>query len=383
MKVLVFVDFFLPGFKSGGPLRTLVGMHKNLGHLIDFRIVTRGHDVAERRDYPGIRFGEWNIIEGINVFYCRRGFEGFIDIIKVLRVKDYKIIYLNSFFSLKFSAYVLASAKLIVRNKANILLAPRGEFSPGAFEKKAFKKRLFKYFLLKAGFLRNVSFQASSNMEKRDIRANLKVLRENIYVAPDLFYYENSERMNQSKEISNKKGISVVFISRIVPKKNLHFLLEVMLRLKVSINFDIYGPIEDQDYWKVCENLIKQVPGNINIRYCGEVFPTDILNVFSKYDLFAFPTLGENFGHVILESLVAGTPVLLSPETPWLPTERQGVNICNLNIEDWVVFIDKYVRLDENHRLNMRADAYKFAQDYIDNNIGLSENMNMFQTLVN
>ena len=47
--------------------------------------------------------------------------------------------------------------------------------------------------------------------------------------------------------------------------------------------------------------------------------------VFAEHDLFLFPTLGENFGHVICEALIAGCPVLLSDQTPWRNLEEAGV----------------------------------------------------------
>lgn len=35
------------------------------------------------------------------------------------------------------------------------------------------------------------------------------------------------------------------------------------------------------------------------------------------YDLFFLTTLGENYGHAIVEALSAGCPVLISNQTPW------------------------------------------------------------------
>jgi glycosyltransferase involved in cell wall biosynthesis len=42
-----------------------------------------------------------------------------------------------------------------------------------------------------------------------------------------------------------------------------------------------------------------------------------VREVFSRYDAFVLPTLGENVGHVIAESLSASCPVICSDETPW------------------------------------------------------------------
>ena len=44
-----------------------------------------------------------------------------------------------------------------------------------------------------------------------------------------------------------------------------------------------------------------------------------------EHDIFFFPTLGENFGHVILEALCAGCPILISDQTPWRDLEEKDV----------------------------------------------------------
>lgn len=40
---------------------------------------------------------------------------------------------------------------------------------------------------------------------------------------------------------------------------------------------------------------------------------------------FLFPTLGENYGHVIFEALAAGCPVIVSDQTPWQDLEKREV----------------------------------------------------------
>jgi hypothetical protein len=46
----------------------------------------------------------------------------------------------------------------------------------------------------------------------------------------------------------------------------------------------------------------------------------------AEYDLFLFPTLGENYGHVISEALASGCPVVISDQTPWRNLEAEGIN---------------------------------------------------------
>ena len=43
------------------------------------------------------------------------------------------------------------------------------------------------------------------------------------------------------------------------------------------------------------------------------------------WDLFLFPTVGENYGHVIQEALSAGCVALISDQTPWQDLEQSGV----------------------------------------------------------
>ena len=58
--------------------------------------------------------------------------------------------------------------------------------------------------------------------------------------------------------------------------------------------------------------------------YRGELAPEAVRSTFARYDMFVFPTQGENFGHVIAESLSASCPVICSDETPWSPVLRAG-----------------------------------------------------------
>ena len=50
----------------------------------------------------------------------------------------------------------------------------------------------------------------------------------------------------------------------------------------------------------------------------GELNHEQLLEKYKEYHAFIFPTLGENFGHVIDESIKNGCPVILSRSvTPW------------------------------------------------------------------
>lgn len=59
--------------------------------------------------------------------------------------------------------------------------------------------------------------------------------------------------------------------------------------------FDIYGPIEDNDYWNLCLNEIVNMPSNIKVNYLGKLDPEDIQKKFSQYNLLFLPSLVKIF----------------------------------------------------------------------------------------
>ncbi len=70
---------------------------------------------------------------------------------------------------------------------------------------------------------------------------------------------------------------------------------------------------------------------------------------FRRYDAFIFPTLSENFGHVIAEALMVGCPVIISDQTPWTDVSHVegGWSIALENSEKYIQAIQEIVDADE------------------------------------
>lgn len=84
------------------------------------------------------------------------------------------------------------------------------------------------------------------------------------------------------------------------------------------------------------------------------------------YDLFVFPTLGENFGHVVIESLSAGTPVFMSNTTPWKSFSKYKFLTCISldNKQIWQEEILKQANLIIEKRDLLRIKAFEYAKEY-------------------
>ncbi|MBL0701401.1 MAG: glycosyltransferase [Desulfosarcina sp.] len=324
LKILTSVGYYLPGYKAGGPIRTLANMVDRLGAEFEFKIVTADRDFDDAKPYPGIKIDGWNRVGKADVFYMSQKNRSLSDFRKLLISTEYDVLYLNSLFSPHFTIKPLLLQRFRLIPGKPLVIAPRGEFSPGALGLKSFKKRVYMTVAKALGLYRSVIWQASSRYEEVDIRCwfgnNVQVI-----IAPDLPPVLNAADGLIAVKKKAKGCLKIIFLSRISRMKNLDSALKMLNGLIGNVQFNIYGPIEDKAYWSECEEIISTLPDNIKVNYCGSVEHDKVGAVMREYDFFFFPTLGENFGHVILEALCAGCPVLISDQTPWRNLEEKGV----------------------------------------------------------
>jgi len=144
--------------------------------------------------------------------------------------------------------------------------------------------------------------------------------------------------------------------------KNLDFALRVLKTVNSPLTFTIYGPKEDEAYWRTCEAMVADLPENIQVDYRGAVLPEQVRGVLRAHDVFFLPTRGENYGHVIHEALAAGLPVLLSDQTPWGDVVDAGVG-WTLPLNDPAAFARVIEDVDgwDSDRLAMTK---KMASDF-------------------
>ncbi len=385
-KILVFVGFYLPGFKAGGPLRTIANLVEHLGNDFDFWIVTRDRDLGDKTHYPNINLDNWNEVGKAHVLYLSLKKSTISNITYIINSTPHDILYLNSFFDVRLTILPLIARFFNKTTKKKpLILAPRGVFSIGALNIKKYRKVTYILLVRYIKLYANITWQASSHHELTDIVRVLKVKERNIKIALDLpSLIPDASTLAKPMPFSGKASLRLVFISRISPMKNLDFALHVLEKVESTISFDIYGPIENIDYWEQCQKIIKNLPKNISVNYCGPVLAHDVSSVFSKYDLFLFPSRGENYGHVIAESLSVGTPVLISNNTPWRDLKVNGFG-WNLPTNDIILFIkaiNDYSKKTQLERASKRKEIRKKIQPFLMNPTVIKDNKKLFLDLL-
>ena len=174
--------------------------------------------------------------------------------------------------------------------------------------------------------------------------------------------------------------MKIIILSRIARVKNLDIALKILSKVTANVVFDIYGPLEDPKYWTECQELINILPHNIMVHYRGIVTPDQIIPVFGCYDLFLLPTGGENYGHVIAESLTSGTPVLISDKTPWknLQSNNFGWDIPLDKINLYIEIIENYAKMSLDQRSEKRSSIKAAIEKYLLDPIVLEANIQLF-----
>lgn len=379
--ILTFVYYYLPGYKSGGPVRTIANMVDHLGDDFDFCIVTSDRDSFEKQSYPNIQVNQWNSVGSAQIFYAAPDFMRFQNVVRLLRDTPHDVLYLNSFFNPKFTLLPLLARRLRLVPDRPIVLAPRGEFSEGAVVLRAWKKQPYLMMARLLGLYQDLTWQASSENEATDIRRVFGRGAVDIRVAANLPPVEDQDLTDSvlDKDVDDSP-LRVVFLSRVSPMKNLNFALCVLAKVRVPLVFNIYGLVDNEPYWQRCKEQIAALPSHLTVRYHGVIEYQRVAEVLATHDLFFLPTRGENYGHAIREALAAGTPVLISDQTPWLDLDEEGVGwVRSLEKGDaFVEVIERLAAQGRPARRQQRALAHAYAKRVSSNTETIKHNLDLF-----
>lgn len=370
MKILIIMGGFFPGKKYGGPPVSVDNFCSLLKNDAECFILTHNHDMGEIEPYFGVAEG-WNKRGNAKVKYVSDSEYNICTFEAAIKEIHPDYIYLQGLFQ----ESVLPSLRLAKKHDVKVVLASRGELCAGAFKKK-YKKIPYIIALRMLGLLKNVIFQSTSDEETEAIGKYLGASEDRIHLLTNIPSIPGDLPEREFKVVGKGR---FVFISRIHRKKNLYSAINYLKDAKGEAILDIYGPKEDEGYWGECEKAISALPENVKVNYCGVLSHDEIHKTFCQYDAFLFPTLSENYGHVIAEALVTNCVPIISDQTPWtdmngalagwaLPlTNENGfkeaiqqiidmddvaIHAKRMNIEE---YLNKKLKLDELKKENLKV----------------------------
>ena len=355
-KLLIMASLFWPQKNSGGPPISIMNLVQSIKDQFDIYVISKNHEINDDKPLEGIDWG-WNQFEFGKAYYTKKDEHTFKKITRLIEDVKPDVIYQNSFFSMDDLLPVLIYKK---KNKnVKVIVAPRGEFYPERLQVGKVKKIVYGKLFRYSGMLKDVYFQGTGQEE---------CMQEKVFLGISDNYLMNIQNISLPVKglhgsIEKKPNeLKLVYIARIHPTKNTLKAIEWLGGLSGNIQYDIYGSIENEIYWKQCQDAISRLPQNITVRYKGVIDHDQVTSTIAGYHVYYMPTTGENFGHSIVEAMLMGKPVVISDQTPWTDVNGNGGFAISLNDETaFITALDKLIE--------MNIDKYSVLSEQIENYI--------------
>jgi glycosyltransferase involved in cell wall biosynthesis len=374
-RVLVFIDWYVPGYKAGGPVRSLANMVDHLRDRVDFHIVTRNTDYTESTPYAGIEPDRWTRLPGgEKVWYAsevgtsRKAWK------PILKEGSWDAIYVNGLYSWRYNILPLWLSRGM---NARRVVAVRGMLAAGAMRHGALKKLLFLALARMVDLYKGVQFQATNQEEAKEVHLHIQRHAE-VSVVPNLPRKTEAVPVAMAKPVG---AVKLVSIARIAVEKNTLLAIEALRNVKGKVQFLLYGPVYDETYWAKCQAAMAVLPPNVTVNHMGTVVPEQVPAVLAESHALYMPSAGENFGHTMLEALTAGRPLLVSDRTPWrgLAAEHAGWDLPLDRPEAFTETVERLCAMDQAEYDGWSAGASERGRRYLADDGPIEASLKLFQ----
>ena len=193
---------------------------------------------------------------------------------------------------------------------------------------------------------------------------------------------ENGVNQTQIRDLSEKtenKKIVLLWSGRMVNRKGISFLIDVLAKVKTDKDFvlKLVGDGPEKEKWEVQSRKLNLED---KIEFVGKVSYAEMQRLYLNSDIFVFPSLRETTGTVLFEAMVNGLPVVTFNQNgaALLINDECGIKVnVNQPIEDIKMeFANKLKLLIED--FGLRKTMGRAAHKRIVNNYTWSEKCKKF-----
>ena len=277
----------------------------------------------------------------------------------------FNLVYINGIYSILF----VLIPTLIYNSK--IVISPRGMLGEESFKYKRYRKVIFIYFLKLIFKTKNIVFFASSSKEFNEIKQVFNSRKFYIFKCFNLTGITSKQVKKKYKFFNKKSLFKFITPSTISRKKNLLNTIKALNMIKNQVNFTyhIIGSVQDKNYETEIKNYILKNNLSKKIKILKPLSNKILVEKLKDYTAMLFFTHGENFGHIIPESVKAQLPFLISNKTTWNNFDEFFFGmICDESINrNLSNFILNFCNLNKSEQYQLKL-ALKFFFKYLERN---------------
>lgn len=193
-----------------------------------------------------------------------------------------------------------------------------GQLAPWALAQKQLKKQAYTFFVERHNLNRAAAIHCTTVAEADNVRKfgiQTPTITLPLGANPPTPIADAEAKLRQQYNIPSDTPI-ILFLSRLHYKKRPELLLQSLSELKTQgYRFHaILAGTGESDYIAHLQQLVDSLGIEQQVSFAGLVTGTDKDLLLQGADLFVLPSFSENFGIAVAEALVAGLPVVITPE---------------------------------------------------------------------
>ncbi|MDE7393376.1 MAG: glycosyltransferase, partial [Muribaculaceae bacterium] len=208
------------------------------------------------------------------------------------------------------------------RRRIPFVLSPHGMLYGAALSRSAWKKHLMSNLWFRRDISSADAIHATCNAEAQSItdfgyRGHIEVI-PNAVVQPD---YVADIRAARSYDFD---GSTFGFLGRLHPRKGIELLINAYAKAEVPGSRLIIMGSGDIGYQRQLRSIVSSLKLENSVVFTGHIDGREKFEHLASLTALFVPSDFENFGMIVPEALMAGTPVVAADTTPWQMLEQHN-----------------------------------------------------------